>query len=310
MSRQLFIYHGGCFDGFTAAWIWSRFYLPNSDVVEYYPARYGDAPPDVKGRDVIIADFSYPRAAMLEIVRAASHVTIFDHHHTAQQALDGLNEELAVGFGKPSSWRSREDIPPQARIVFDMNRSGAGIVWDDVEGFNICEGIGNGPRPAIVNYTEDRDLWRKALPFTDAYSALVSATPMTFEAWDELHGMPFDAIVDKGNGILCYIQQYGTKAIEQAQLLEWRAFPARLIDLPVWCMNLPYMNCSEHVGRLLEEKGGPFAAGYFRRGDGRWQFSLRSRSDFDCSEVAKLFGGGGHLQAAGFDVQDLTEVFA
>ena len=74
-------------------------------------------------------------------------------------------------------------------------------------------------------------------------------------------------------------------------------------------INLPYMNCSDHVNRLLLESwpdlGAQVAAGYFRRGDGKWQFSLRSTAPFDCSEIAKRFGGGGHPQAAGFTVDRL-----
>lgn len=306
-DRQLFIYHGNCFDGFTAAWIWSRFYLPHlpADAVEYYPAKYGEEPPDVKGRSVIIADFSYPREVMKRIIRDAASVQIFDHHHTAQEALAGINEELADGYGPATSWRCRKDIPPHALITFDMNRSGAGIVWDFVDGMNICEGTSHGPRPPLVNYVEDRDLWRKSLPGTDEFAAAVSAAPMTFESWDELHARGM-ANVERGAAILSYIQQYGTKALAEAR--QYRGFGQRPEAPAIWCVNLPYMNCSEHIGRLLEEKGGPFAAGYFRRGDGRWQFSLRSRSDFDVSEIAKRYGGGGHKQAAGFDVAMLSDV--
>ncbi len=58
MNDTLFIYHGGCFDGFTSAWIYSRFV--DSDA-EFLGVKYGDQPPDVRGRDVVIADFSFPR---------------------------------------------------------------------------------------------------------------------------------------------------------------------------------------------------------------------------------------------------------
>jgi uncharacterized protein len=36
------------------------------------------------------------------------------------------------------------------------------------------------------------------------------------------------------------------------------------------------------------------------RGKSSISDSLRSRSDFDCSEIAKLYGGGGHKNSAGF----------
>jgi len=46
----------------------------------------------------------------------------------------------------------------------------------------------------------------------------------------------------------------------------------------------------------------PFSVGWFVRSDGLFQYSLRSRGDFDVSELAKLWGGGGHKAAAGFEV--------
>ena len=156
--------------------------------------------------------------------------------------------------------------------------------------------------PLFVRLIEDRDLWHQKMDGTREHAALVSATPMTFEDWDRIAKDP-DANVALGRGILQYIQQYGTKALAEAHTYPIRGFDA----YPT--INVPYMNCSEHVGRLLQETGAPCAIGYFRRGDGRWQFSLRSIATFDCSVIAAAFGGGGHAQAAGFDVASLEEVF-
>jgi hypothetical protein len=36
-------------------------------------------------------------------------------------------------------------------------------------------------------------------------------------------------------------------------------------------------------------------------------FSTRSRTDFDCSALAKRYGGGGHTKAAGFNIKDPQE---
>jgi len=56
------------------------------------------------------------------------------------------------------------------------------------------------------------------------------------------------------------------------------------------------------VGEALLDMNptAPFSAYYSDRGDGKRQWGLRSRPEFDCSVVAKAFGGGGHKQAAGF----------
>ncbi len=58
---------------------------------------------------------------------------------------------------------------------------------------------------------------------------------------------------------------------------------------------------SDIAGELA--KGKPFGACYFDRADGKRQWSLRSSPDgVDVSEIAKLYGGGGHKNAAGFEV--------
>lgn len=308
MSNQtLFIYHGGCFDGHTAAWIYSRFVDREA---EFFPAKYGDPPPDVHGRDVIIADFSYKRDVMKGIIATARTTQVFDHHVTAREALEGIDEELAhMGIG------------PAKRIVFDMERSGAGIVWDEVvdkgvrAGHQCDDGVActYNRRPLLVDYVEDRDLWRLALLNAREYMANVYAAPMTFEAWDALYERPVDSMLDRGAAIIEYMQEYGTKALAEARRIHWPVMATRIEtfmdDSEIWSVNLLYMNCSDYLTRLLQEKAAPFVAGYFRRADGRWQFSLRSRPDFDCSAVAKIFGGGGHRQAAGFDVANLAEVF-
>jgi len=58
------------------------------------------------------------------------------------------------------------------------------------------------------------------------------------------------------------------------------------------------------IGTIPPLPGGTlsyeFGAAYFVRDDGKKVYSLRSVGDFDVSEVAKKYGGGGHRNAAGF----------
>src|SRR5207248_5779090 len=76
------------------------------------------------------------------------------------------------------------------------------------------------------------------------------------------------------------------------------------ITVPV--INITPQNASDHIDSLLKRHpDAPFGASFFLRGDGRWQFSLRARGDFDVSEVAKRYGGGGHRAASGFVVDSL-----
>ena len=274
MTLPLFIYHGGCFDGFTAAWI-----LSQRGDAEWRPASYGDRAPDVTGRDVWVVDFSYPRETMFTLACAAQCLVVLDHHKTAQEALDGLEHQVLVETGK------------HIIIQFDQERCGASMLWDHLEEL--------GPRPWLVDYVEDRDLWKQVLPHTKEVTAWISAQEMTFEAWDALQTNGLQLAIESGSAVLAYISQYGRKARKHARIED-------IAGYPVPTMNLSYMNCSEHVGELLKEHPhSEFAASYFRRRDGKWQFSLRSRPDFDVAEVAKKFGGGGHAQAAGFETKIL-----
>lgn len=283
----LLIYHGGCFDGFTAAWVYSRF--ANSEC-EFYPGRYGDPAPEVTGRDVIMVDITYPRDVMFRMACQAASFVVLDHHKTAEKALDELGEDVFRAVGK------------QIQVKFDMERSGCRMMWDfvvDESQLDVAD---------IVRYNEDRDLWRFALVDTEAYMASVMATPMTFDGWDALHFRGADRNISRGKGILGYIHEFGTKALAEARRIVWNH---TFIELPavIWSVNIPYMSVSEHLDRLLREKVADVVAAYYQRGDARWQFSLRSRPSVDCSVLAKKFGGGGHAQASGFDVAKLSEVF-
>jgi uncharacterized protein len=296
----LFIYHGHCFDGFTAAWVFEYFRRNNATIidqpVEYYPATYGKEPPDCKGKEVWLVDFSYDRETMIKkIIGPSLRTVMLDHHKSAEAALTGILDEVRM-----NGLQRQND-----KVVFDMKRSGAGILYDELNREAGKRAGTHTPSPYgrrnlwIVDYVEDRDLWNWALPGSKEVSAYYASIPMTFEAWDDLNRLGLEAVSKGGIAIQRYIDNFGSKAREQTKF-------EQIADWTVPTINVPYMNCSDHVGALCEENpAAPFAAGYFRRADGRWQFSLRSRGEFDVSKVAMIYGGGGHKNAAGFDVERL-----
>jgi len=54
-QKPLVIYHAGCPDGVTAAWVVKKRFGD----VDLHPGRYGEPPPDVTSRDVYVVDFTY-----------------------------------------------------------------------------------------------------------------------------------------------------------------------------------------------------------------------------------------------------------
>lgn len=266
------IYHHNCIDGFTAAWVATRIYAR----AELFPAQYGEAPPDVTGQEVLILDFSYPRETLLAMYETAESLLVLDHHKTAQADLDGLDF-----------------------CVFDMDRSGAGLAWDIL--------IPESSRPKLVNYVEDRDLWRWELPESKPVNALIGSYEQSLEQWTDLAvalDRDFATCIGQGQALIRGVDRYVREMAKQARMTElggWGRIPV---------VNAPYINTSELVGHLAEHSpdGGEvaFAVGWFQRGDGKFQYSLRSRGDFDVSLIAKMFGGGGHKNAAGFTVDKLV----
>lgn len=275
LKQTVVLYHGGCVDGFTAAWV-ARERFGNR--AEYVPVNYGNVPySDVDGRDVFLLDFSYPRDVLLSMRERAKSVTVIDHHKTAQQALAGLDF-----------------------ATFDMERSGAGLTWDV---FN--PGM---PRPWVVDYVEDRDLWRFALLDSKRVNAYIQALPHTFAVWDELQDMQFADVLTGGRAVLAYIDRYVERMSEHARRCRFGVpvgyAPNTRVYENVLVVNAPYVNTSELVGHLAQSE--PFAVGWFQRDDGKYQYSLRSRGDVDVAEIAQCYGGGGHCNAAGFVVGSLV----
>ena len=265
--KPLVIYHDNCPDGFTAAWaVWRVL----GDEAEYRAMNYGQrpsSPSDYEGRRVIFVDFSLPRLEFEALIRAGALVEIYDHHKTARADLADL---------------------AGAKVVFDMERSGAGIAWDEFHGRD-------NDRPALVNYVEDRDLWRWTLNGSRAVSEWLFSLPRTFAQWDEaagdLHRDP-ESIVKIGDAFLRLKRERVAKVCENVRWLSFGDVRVPVVN-HAWDMS--------EIGEYLCEQFPEASCGgyYFDRADKR-QWGFRSRGDFDVSALCKQYGGGGHTAAAGF----------
>ena len=80
---DLILYHKGCTDGWCAAFI-AKKKFPEA---ELFACGYGDELPlvEVKDKEVLVVDFSWPREQTLQLKNAAKKLVIYDHHKTAQK---------------------------------------------------------------------------------------------------------------------------------------------------------------------------------------------------------------------------------
>jgi len=260
--NPLCIYHGGCADGFAAAWVVRKAFLGQ---VDFHAGVYGDLPPDVKGRDVFIVDFSYPRGYLLRMIGEAESLTILDHHQSAQAALENL---------------------PGAIVRFSLGLSGAMLAWKYF--------FHDATPPRLLQHIQDRDLWLFHLDATREIMAGLFSYPYDFALYDQwMDSDRLDGLAADGAAILRKQQQ------DLDQLLPILTQRLQIGGKTVPVANLPHILASDAGARLAI--GQPFAAIYWDSPKGR-HFSLRSTSPDgdDVAAIAQTLGGGGHRHAGGF----------
>lgn len=268
MTEILVLFRGSCPDGFTAAWAaWRKF----GDAATYQPCAYGkDKIPDVTGKEVYIVDFSFKRDVLIDMASKAKSIVLLDHHKTALEDLDGL-------------------VVPGLEIHFDMNRSGAGLTWDY---------FFPGEPNWLVNYVQDRDLWKFNLPDSHVVNAFITALPYDFARFNQVFEDGAETAKVLGRGAHAWIRYYVENTKRTATKMRFLGHG----NIPV--VNAPYSSISEVVGELCEQEQSEFAVGWQWR-DGTVTYSLRSRGGFDVAALAQTMGGGGHKAASGFRSEKL-----
>lgn len=284
--QPLVLYHDNCNDGLTAAWCVMDAYRSIGVAVDLLGVRYGRPPPPVLGRHVIMVDFSYDRPVLLEMLEKAERIEIYDHHKTAKEQLEGLEHEKLL-------------------VVFDMDRSGAGIAWDEFHP-DPEDAEKALPRPWFVDYVEANDLWKHER-YGDCKEVIeyIRSIPQEshfafFDAF--LHHMPPEA-VPIGKSLLAHKAVMVRQSVDLAREVE-------LFGEKVWISNVPFFLSSEVANELI--RSNRIGITYYQKSDGFYGLSFRSKDGKSAAEFAlrcKLLvgakDGGGHGNSAGATVASL-----
>lgn len=256
--KQLVLYHGQCLDGFAAAWVaFHKF----GGAAEYRAVQYGDALAiPVEGRDVVILDFAYPRAQLLEMKERAASLLVLDHHSTAQQDLAGLDF-----------------------AIFDLERSGCTLAWD-----HYFPGEG---RPWLLPYVEDKDLWRWKLPDSEAVTAALQSYSRSFKTWEKISKKGVEALVAEGRPILRYKNRLIETAASRVKMID---LDGHRIPMVTSCV------LQSEIGGRISKDHPFVAIVFETDRRRVWSLRSHEKSGVNVAEIAKRHGGGGHPNAAGF----------
>jgi oligoribonuclease NrnB/cAMP/cGMP phosphodiesterase (DHH superfamily) len=258
-SVDFVIYHGDCSDGFGAAYsAWKLL----GDRAEYHAAKYGEEPPDVKGRNVVVLDFSYDNATTKRLMQEAKSFLVIDHHKSAMVELHDVS-----------------------CTRFDMNHSGAMLAWKFFHP--------GKEAPRLIKFIEDRDLWKWEIPYSKEFSAAFDMVKFDFEEFDKyLDDSAVDSAQERGAYILAYSKTVISKIAKHATSRKMGGKDVLVVNSPHWM---------SEIGAALSPRCDFAVIWYWDHDTRQVKVSLRAHhEDSDVSEVAKRYGGGGHRKAAGF----------
>lgn len=270
------LYHSKDLDGLCSAAVVLKKY-PNCTQIGW---DYGDPIPELPGsEDVIMVDISFKMEIMHSIVQKHKLIWI-DHHASARK-------EYLEYFGE---WGEA-----YMTYVYSSKVSACEITWNYL--------YPDVPVPYAVDLLSKYDTWRgfettewkeRILPFQYGMRAKCN-TPQSIL---DLNGSIFNEI-EEGKIIIGYMKKQNEK------LCTSNCFVRPFMGYTALCLNVPYIDSDTMISVYDPSKHDLMLS--FDFVGTHWSFSLRSKNNIDCSALARRLGGGGHAQAAGFEVEHLSD---
>jgi len=265
MKNIVVIYHDDL-DGFGAAWAaWKKF----GNKADYFSADYADtAPVMVKGKELYMLDFGYSKKIMEALLEANKKFVLIDHHITRTDTVKILKE-----------------------YVWDVKRSGCALAW---EYFHPDKKI-----PKMLEYIEDYDLWKFKFKNTRELTIFLESAKRDFKAWNKFaadieNKKKFVSYLEKGEIILNFTDKLVKFLASNAKEAIFEGKRAMVVNSPIF---------NSEIGNYLINKTKKPIAVIWSVKNGQITVSLRSSKQVDVSKISRKYKGGGHKQAAGFELK-------
>lgn len=304
MGETIHIIYHADWDGIVAAWVARNGLKQPGRSFEFHSINYGRKPPKIpEHRDVYILDFALTPEAFRDFCKERTgRVVMLDHHKTSVEKWQAAGmpvESVGCDEFKGLSFRTGN---VDHEVIFHDGEAGCSMTLLYLRGYYKPGDDWDGPcHVTLVRYAADHDLWRFKEPNSKNIRAVMRSYPQTIEACDEISNKmnkDFKGLVEEGEAIQRFMERQIESACRHAELMEIQGHRC-------WAAQVPFDGLiSEVAGRLAGKEGGEFGVCWFKLQGTTWCYSLRSRGEFDVSEIAKKFeGGGGHAKAAGFQTE-------
>lgn len=253
-------------DGFAAAYcVWKMY--PNA---QFHRSVSWLTPTQLHEKQLIILGVNMPLVNYIELSRHCRDVLIVDHRQT-------LSEQ----------WRQLGELPQGVQVLYHPNQSIASLVWNHQ--------FTPMPIPVLIQYIEDKTLWRYQFPQTRAVTTALIGYPQDFKVWDDL--IQSNGVYDlheEGRIMLRRLQKDVEMAIRTSK---------RRINIGGY--DVPAVNISPTLANdagILLAKGEPFGVSYWDETDGRVFDLISTQQGIAVHELVRAFNGYGSSCEARFKV--------
>lgn len=230
-----------------------------------------------KGKNNVMVDFSLKYNDLKRLIDVSNTFLILDHHKSAQEDLQSVDENLKV---------------------FRMDKSGAGLAWEYF--------FPQTPPPRVVVFIQDQDIWTFKDPDTKPFNTIFHGLKQTYDLWLQFvqDENLVQKTIDDGRTTLKYEDTLVNNTCK------W-AGQSKIHDMNGKYVIIASINSTTLVSQmgntLLQKDHYPYAdlSLIYSIKNGKTKFSMRSDDTrYDVSAIAKTFPkGGGHRNAAGFDLE-------
>lgn len=220
----------------------------------------------MRGKDVYILDFCYPKETTKELLSISKSLTIIDHHVSMKEVVESVPQHFFDGT---------------------LSHSGAVLAW--------MYFFPKKPIPKLLQYVEDVDLWRWKLPHSQELSTRLRVFEFEFPIWGRIASdweskKRIQKYIEEGKIMLKDENERIKEVVEEAEEVEFCGHKTLAANS---------FHFVSQIGDRLYTKKPPIAIIWSQKKN-KIHISLRSNGKIDVSKLAAKFGGGGHKTSAGF----------